>query len=241
MLDLLSDLAVGFGVEFDAATHRLASPHDRHHPGDLLGSHDGDLGGRPQIGETGVEGPSRHAVVAGAVAVAQDDRDVGHHRVRHGVDHLRAVLDDAALLEVLADHVAGDVLQEYQRDVLLVAQLDELGGLLGAVAEQRAVVAQDSHGEAVDGGPAADERGAVAGLELLEAGAVGDAGDDLAAVDERLEIPRHQPEQLLGVMDGRVGRHRRSRTPLAPVEMRHDLPADAQRVRFVFGQVVGEP
>src|ERR1039458_4835794 len=39
----------------------------------------------------------------------------GGGAVRHRVDHLRAVLDDAALLVGLADHVAGGVLQEHQR------------------------------------------------------------------------------------------------------------------------------
>ncbi len=33
-------------------------------------------------------------------------------------------------LEVLADHEAGDVLEEQQRHVDLVAELDEVGGLL---------------------------------------------------------------------------------------------------------------
>ena len=85
-------------------------------------------------------------------------------------------------------------------------------------------------GEALHRRPAADERGAVAGLELLEAGAVGDAGDHLAAVDQRLEVARHQPKQLLGVMGRRVGGHRRAGAELAPVEVRHHLAADAQGV-----------
>jgi hypothetical protein len=48
------------------------------------------------------------------------------------------VLDDAALLVLLADHVAGGVVQEQQRGVALVGELDELRGLLRLLAEQHA-------------------------------------------------------------------------------------------------------
>ena len=60
--------------------------------------------------------------------------------LRDGVDHLGAVLDDAALLELLADHVAGGVLQEHQRRVDLVGELDELRRLLRLLAEQHAAM-----------------------------------------------------------------------------------------------------
>ena len=53
-----------------------------------------------------------HRVVARAVARASHDRDRGYRGVRDRVDQLRAVLDDAFLLDLLADHEAGDVLQE---------------------------------------------------------------------------------------------------------------------------------
>ena len=44
------------------------------------------------------------------------------------------------LLVLLADHVAGDVLQEDQRRVDLVGELDELRGLLRLLGEQHAAV-----------------------------------------------------------------------------------------------------
>ena len=44
---------------------------------------------------------------------------------RDSIDHLGAVLGDAALLEVRADNVARDVMQE-QNDIDLIAQLNEL-------------------------------------------------------------------------------------------------------------------
>ena len=42
------------------------------------------------------------------------------------------------LLEVGADDEAGDVVQEHQRHIDLVAQLDELGRLFRAISEKRA-------------------------------------------------------------------------------------------------------
>ena len=63
-----------------------------------------------------------HAVVAGAVGPAADHRDVRNLGVRGRMDHLRAVLDDPALLVLGADHVAGHVVEEEQRDVDLVAE-----------------------------------------------------------------------------------------------------------------------
>ena len=50
------------------------------------------------------------------------------------------MLDDAGAFGVAADHIAGGVLQEDERDVGLVAQLDELRGLDGALGVDGAVV-----------------------------------------------------------------------------------------------------
>src|SRR6266511_3228917 len=51
----------------------------------------------PFRSEARVEGPPAHAVVAGAVGRAHEQRQVGHVAVRNRIDHLCAVLDDAAL------------------------------------------------------------------------------------------------------------------------------------------------
>jgi hypothetical protein len=47
------------------------------------------------------------------------------------VEHLGAVADDARVLDLGADHEARHVLQEHQRDVERVADLDEVRGLVG--------------------------------------------------------------------------------------------------------------
>ena len=61
-------------------------------------------------------------------------------------------------------------------------ELDEVGALERRLAEQHAVVGQDADRVAVEMREAGDERLAVAGLELVEFGAVDKSGDDLVDV-----------------------------------------------------------
>jgi hypothetical protein len=96
------------------------------------------------------------------------------------VTSLAPSLGDAAGLVLLADHEAGDVLQEQQRDIALAAQLDEMRALQRALAEQDAVVGDDADRHAPDMGEAADQRRAVERLELVE----------LRAVDQRAMTSR---------------------------------------------------
>ena len=214
---------------------------DGEHAGQLLGSHHGDAVVGPAEDEARVVGPAGHAVVAGAVGGAHHERDHRDAAVAHGVDELRTVLDDAALLVAGADHESGDVLQEQDRHVHPVAQLDELGALVGLLAEQDAVVGEDAHGIAVDVPPAGDQRGAVQRLELVELAAVEHAGQDLARLEGDLDVRRGDAEQLLGVVQGRAGGLRRSRAGLAPVQVADDVAADPQRVGLVEREVVGQP
>ena len=87
-----------------------------------------------------------------------------------------------AALVLAADHEAGDVLQEDQRDAAQVAQLDEMRRLERRLGEQHAVVGDDADEEAVQPREAGDERRRVALLELVEPRAVDEARDDLAHV-----------------------------------------------------------
>ena len=177
---------------------------DRHHAGDLLRAHHGDLGGRPQEREPVAEGPARHAVGAGAVGRADDHREVRHRRVRDRVDHLRALLDDArAASKSLPDHVAGDVLQEHERHVDLVAELDEVRRLLGGLRVQHAVVAEDPRPGSRGSTPSRTRASARSGgLNSSKRRAVDDAGDDLAHVERLAQVAADDAEQLLGVVDG---------------------------------------
>ena len=121
-----------------------------------------------------------------------------HRRVRHRVDHQRAVLDDACLLVLLAHHVTGRVVQEQQGCVGLVRQLDELGGLLRLGVEQHALrVGQDPYRVTVYARPAGDQRRSVQRLELVEVAPVNDPGDDLARVERCLQVGWDDAEQGL--------------------------------------------
>ena len=193
--------AVGVLVERPALRRGRRPADDRQHPRELRRPHDRELGPRPGEHQPRVVGPPGHAVVARAERARHVDREVRHRAVGDGVDHLGAVLDDPALLVLGADHVAGGVLQEDQRGVGLVGQQDELGGLLGLLAEQHAaVVGEHADRIAVQPGPAGDQRRAVARLVLVELGAVDGAGQHLAGVERHLGVGREDAEDLLGVV-----------------------------------------
>ena len=152
------------------------------HAGGLLAAHDRDARVGPHEQHARRIGAAAHAVVAGAERAADQHGELGHGGGGHGRHHLGAVTRDAFVLVLAADHEAGDVLQEHQRDLALRAQLDEVRALLRRLREEDAVVGHDAHRHALDVGKARDQRGAEAGLELVEFRAVDDARDDLAHV-----------------------------------------------------------
>ena len=204
------DLLVGFGVDlFTLALAGFLLDH-RQHAGGLVGAHDGALGVGPGEGDELVKGPPAHGVVAGAVGAAEDDDDLGDDGVGHGVDHLGAGADDAALLGVAPDHEAGGVVEEDDGDLALVAIHDEAGGLVGGIVvddaghlggglgtggagghlalDESFLVGDDAAGVATDGPVAADEGLPEVGFVLVEVRlrsaivitGIHDAGDDVA-------------------------------------------------------------
>src|ERR1700722_1868023 len=106
---------------FLAATAPAVAPHRGQYIGRLFSSHDGN----PRIGPGPQEarriGAAAPGVIAGPEAAADDDGEFGHVGAGHRRHHLGAVLGDAARLVFLADHEAGDVLQEDQRNAALRA------------------------------------------------------------------------------------------------------------------------
>jgi hypothetical protein len=79
-----------------------------------------------------------------------------------------------------------------------------VGALERAFAEEDAVVRDDADGVAHYPGEAADQRRAVARLELVEAGAIDEACDDLADVERVLEV-RGDDVELVGSCTGSSG------------------------------------
>ena len=162
-----------------------------------------------------------------------------HAAVCHRVDHLGPVLDNAPLLVGFADHVTGGVLNEYERRVDLVRELDELARLERLLGEEHAdVVGEDPDRKAVDRRPASDEVSAVQRLPLVQATAIHNARDHFADGDRHLDIDVGDAEQLVDVVDRRVGRLRRTRTELAPIQPLDDLAANADAVDVVLGHEI---
>ncbi|MNQ57944.1 hypothetical protein D3C85_721150 [compost metagenome] len=183
---------------------QLVAAHLHQHPGRLLAPHHRDAAVGPAEQEVGLIGAAAHAVVAGAEAAADDQGQLGHPAAGHGGDQLGAVLGDALFLRRTAHHKAGDVLQEQQGNSTLVAELDEVGALLGAVAVQHAVVGEDPHRHAADAGEAGDQRGAEQRLEFVKLGAIHQAGDELPGVIGALEAGAHQAVELLYGVEGLI-------------------------------------
>ena len=106
-------------------------------------------------------------------------------------------------------------------------------------AKRMPLLATMPHGDAVELGEAGHQGGAVTRLELVEAGAVDDAGDHLAHVeglagvagDDAVELGRIV-ERLLGSADAAAGRPH-------PVEVGHHPPRQLEGVGVVLGQVIG--
>src|SRR5688572_27022036 len=115
-----------------------------------------------------------------------------------GRDELRTVLRDTAALGVLADHEARDVLQEQERHAAPVAKLDEVRRLERRLREQDTVVREDPDGLAPELRERADDRRAVARLELVELRAIHDAREHFADVVLIAHVLGDDSVELLG-------------------------------------------
>ncbi len=143
------------------------------------------------------------------------------------------------MLVLLADHEAGDVLQEQQRDLALRAQLDEVRALERAFGKHHPVVGDHAHRLSVQVGKAGHQRGAVAGLELVQARAIHHPCDQLAHLVGLARIGRDDAVQLLRVIARRFRRNRIGMRRRRRAQVGHDLAQDCDRMRVVFGVVIG--
>ena len=231
----------GVRVGRDALAGHRGVADDLHGARRLLAAHHGCPGIRPAEQEAGRIATAAHAVIAGAKAGTALDRDLRHGGVRHRLDHLAAVLDHAALLALLANHVAGRVLQIDDGLAQLALALDEMRGLVGTRHIDRPVVADETDRMAFDAGLHAQGLRPVERLEFQQVGAVGQARHDLAHVDRLAQRCGHQAQQLLCCITGRSRTGRRSHgRALVPVQSGHHLAGDAQRLTVVFGQVLAQ-
>ncbi|MNT16741.1 hypothetical protein D3C72_1518570 [compost metagenome] len=82
----------------------------RQHGSGLVAAHDGNARIGPHPHETRGKRAAAHAVVAGAEAAADDDRELRHGSRRDGGHHLGAVAGDALVFVLAAHHEARDIL-----------------------------------------------------------------------------------------------------------------------------------
>ena len=103
-----------------------------------------------------IETASTHRIVTGAIRTSDHNAELGHAGIGHGLDHFRAVLDDALLFDFGANHKASGVVQEQERCAALVAQLDKLCRLVGAPGRDGTVVADNTQRVSLDADVATD-------------------------------------------------------------------------------------
>src|SRR5580658_1606637 len=219
------------------AAFELIALDGRQHARRLLPAHDGNTRVRPLEQEARRIGAAAHGVVAGPIAAADDDGELGHVGAGDRGDKLGAVLGDAAGFGAPPDHEAGDVLQEQQRNLFARAQFDEVRALQRALREQHAVVGEYADPVAAQVRKPAHQRRAIKLLELIQFRSVREARDDLAYVIGLAQVRRHHPVQLLRRITRRRGRRGR-RAIRARLQTSHDAPCDGERMGVVLGVVI---
>ncbi len=146
---------------------------------------------------------------------------------------------DAFVLVFAADHEAGDILQEDQRDGALAAQFDEMRALDRGLAEQHAVAGDDPDRAAFDMGEARHQRLAEARLEFVQPRAVDDARDHLADVVGGTQVGGDHAENLLGVIGRGFGALPLNGRGFGAVEVAHRPAGEGQGMGVIFRQIVG--
>src|SRR6266581_1042504 len=231
---LLGAPRVALGLDVVAA-------HRGEHRGGLLPAHDRNSRIGPDEQKARRVGPPAHAVIAGAVGAADDQRELRHLRAGDRRHHLGAVLGDAARLVIAADHEPRDVLHEQQRDFSLAGELDEMRGFQRAFRIEDALIGQDPDRHAAQMRKAGDERRAVELLELVELGSIDQARDHLADVVLLLEVDRHDAVELGYVVGGLARLGERQVDAFPGVEIADDAAAVGERVAVVGRIMIGHP
>ena len=167
------------------------APHGGEHARGLLAAHHADARVRPHPQEARRVRAAAHAVVAGAEAAADDDRELRHRaRVATAVTIFAPCLamPSASYLRptmkpvMFCRNTSGTL--RWQHSSMKCAPFS------ATLGEQDAVVGDDADRHALDVREAGDQRGAVARLELVELAAVDDARDHLAHVVRLARVGR---------------------------------------------------
>src|SRR3990172_513095 len=140
-----------------------------------LGAHDRDLGRRPGEVHIATDVLAAHDVVGATVGLAGDDGDLRDRRLAIGIQQLRSVLDDPAVLLPHPGQEARYVDEGDQRDVEAVAGPDEPRCLVRGVdarraREHRRLRGNDADAPAREAAVADDDVGSPTRLDLEEPG-----------------------------------------------------------------------
>ena len=147
-----------------------------------VGTHHGDVGGRPGVVDVAAELLAAHHDVGTAVALAEGDGHLRNRSLAIGVQKLRTVGDDGAVFLLGAGQEARDVHEGDQRDVERVAEAHEAGALAGGVdvehaGEHAGLVGHDAHAAAAHVGEADDDVLREVLVDLEELAVIHDAAD----------------------------------------------------------------
>ena len=184
-------------------------------------THDGNLSRRPGHDLIRAELVAAHGDVGTAVRLARDDRDLRHRRLAVGVEHLRAVADDARVLLVDARQEARDVDERQERDVEGIAEADKARRLVGRIDVEAArhdlrLVGDDADDLAVEARVADDDVRRKELLDLEELAVIDERADDFLHVVWHVRIVRHDGVEAL-ILAVRVVRRLDSRRVLEVV------------------------
>src|SRR5215469_1881018 len=114
----------------------------RQNRGCLFSAHHGDPRIWPHPEETRGIGAPAHAVVSGSERAADNHRKFRYLRGRYRGNHLGAVAGNPFVFIFFTHHEAGNILEEYQRDASLAAELDEMSSLLSGLRKENSVICQ---------------------------------------------------------------------------------------------------
>ena len=238
--DRLPHRLLVFGGERLAFARKLVALDGRQHARGLLATHHRDAGVRPHPQEARLVRAAAHSVVAGPERPADDDGELGHHRVGNRMHHLGPVLRDAGALVLASHDEAGDVLQKHERNPAHVAQLDEVRRFQRRLREQHTVVPDDADEQSVQPCEAGHERGPVPLLEFVESRAVHEPCDDLPDIVRPAHVGADDAVDLGRVVAGLLRRRHVGRQPLDARQRRDDRAADREGILIVLGEVVGD-
>src|SRR3990172_3823949 len=239
-----------FGDEFRAALVGILCAGNLP-PGDdvdrSLGSHHGDLGGRPREDSVGPNATRVHDDIRPSVGLAGDHRQARDRRLAEGIEQFGAVADDPTVFLSHPGEKTRNIDEDHERDVEGITEANEPGSLLGRVdiecpGQLRGLVAYHSDRVPVEPGEANHDVPGPVLVDLIEVALVHNVLDESDHVvglvgrvgDDRIEVVVH----TVGHVDGsKVGCY----FHVVLGQVRHQIPDFFEGRAPVVGDEMGYP